>query len=531
MNGFSKLADSTRIAKEAGFEYIWIDTCCIDKSSSAELSEAINSMFKWYQNSSLCLAYLSDVSLSDLVTESMWFMRGWTLQELIAPRELRFYNKYWEPVGTKKSLSDELGERTGIPPQVLSGEKDVRVMPVCCKMAWAASRVTTRPEDLAYCLMGLFDVNMPLLYGEGAEKSFRRLQEMIVKQTDDESIFAWSASSEEVEKRPFWGLFAPSPAYFKDSSEYTIPQFKAWRDGNPVEMTNKGLRVSFTLYPCPGDDSKTQFLAVLNCSRQRNLDDELSGAFVIILQKLSDFEDQYARIVPDRGLHIKEYLDDDVFLDLLKISQIFVRSDPAPTDPVLGFCIDQTNQVAFEFPTNSMNGPQILDGTTEMWCENSEGWQLRNMSTARKLFFNELNKSKPPLDPSRFGVSNLMQRQLVGGIRVKFQSHIKGKGHPPFSHRINASDKYEDPFLLVGFEPLQKAAISTPPGFVRPWYSFAPSMDQQAVSKILSGESPLQSTHTPPGNYKAKIQFTATSYRFRTFYKMKVSNAEKIGSS
>ncbi|KAI9897676.1 hypothetical protein N3K66_007532 [Trichothecium roseum] len=561
MHGFDKLVDSARIAKDAGFDYIWVDTCCIDKSSSAELSEAINSMFKWYRDSALCLAYLSDVQAGyGQIGDSVWFTRGWTLQELIAPRDLRFYDKFWEPLGTKESLSESLGERTGIPAEVLSGEKDMESVPVCCRMAWAAKRVTTRSEDMAYCLLGLFDVNMPLLYGEGSEKSFRRLQETIVKQTDDESIFAWSASPEEVEKRPFWGLLAPSPAYFQDSARYAIPQFKTWRGGSPVEVTNKGLRLSLTLYPHPRDESKTQFLAVLNCSRRPDLDDELAGAFSVALQKLSDFEDQYARILPDQGLHIGDYLHDDDddanenshkdgkggFLDLLETRLIFVRSEPRPTDPVMGFCVSNSAQLTFDFPVNSFNGPENLEGITVVSCEAAEGWQLRRMSTTRRLFFAELTKAgrgtgsgNSALDPSAFAAGSPEKRRLVGSIPVRFESHIKEKGPPPFTSRISARPSYEDPVLLVGFEPVGAMAGSTaagatsntttpPPGFVKPWYSFMePSMGEDGVAGILSGESPLRPTHVPPGSYKVGVKLAVVSYRFRTFYEVTFVNEEE----
>lgn len=181
-----------------GYDWVWIDTVCIDKSSSAELSESINSMYRWYQGSAVCYAYLSDVratarpSFPNMLEfgESAWFKRGWTLQELIAPYFVEFYRAGWVEIGTKHSLLQELADITSIRPEVLS----MAMSPSdCCtgeRMSWACGRKTTRAEDKAYSLMGIFDINMSLLYGEGL-KAYRRLQEEVLKKTEDYSILAW----------------------------------------------------------------------------------------------------------------------------------------------------------------------------------------------------------------------------------------------------------------------------------------------------------------------------------------------------
>lgn len=174
-------------ASKDGLTYSWVDTCCIDKSSSSELSEAINSMFRWYSNAAICYAYLSDVSLTTKGIQSRWFSRGWTLQELIAPRNIKFYTMKWEFIGTKQSLCKSIAGITGIDEETLLDPTSLSSASVGHKMSWAAKRQTTRTEDVAYCLMGIFDVNMPLLYGEG-EKAFIRLQEEIIKENDDHSL-------------------------------------------------------------------------------------------------------------------------------------------------------------------------------------------------------------------------------------------------------------------------------------------------------------------------------------------------------
>ena len=194
--GFSKIEKSCALAKADGWAYIWIDTCCIDQKSSAELSEAINSMYQWYMDAVSCFAFLEDVSVlkaqSDVdgksFSESRWFTRGWTLQELLAPEDVIFYDKDWIEIGTKNSLADQVGQATGIDIEYLS--EPARAC-VATKMSWISLRETTRPEDMAYCMLGLFGVNMPLLYGEGGLKAFKRLQYEILRSLKDETIFAW----------------------------------------------------------------------------------------------------------------------------------------------------------------------------------------------------------------------------------------------------------------------------------------------------------------------------------------------------
>lgn len=210
-------------ALQDGFQYVWIDTCCIDKSSSAELSEAINSMFRWYQESKICYAFLSDVADGrTLFHESRWFSRGWTLQELIAPKRVVFLNQNWEPLGDREELADEITVATGIERHILARpdcnvQDMLRSFSVAQRMRWASKRVTTRAEDIAYCLMGLFDVNMPPLYGEGAYKAFERLQEAIISETADHSILAFrEPGAEPMFRSAFSPVLAPSVSFFCD---------------------------------------------------------------------------------------------------------------------------------------------------------------------------------------------------------------------------------------------------------------------------------------------------------------------------
>ncbi|KAI1753483.1 heterokaryon incompatibility protein-domain-containing protein [Xylaria castorea] len=192
--GFSKIAKCCEAAVDEGLNWAWVDTCCINKSDNAELTEAINSMFKWYEAATICYAYLSDVGDAGIGKhcewrDSRWFTRGWTLQELVAPFEVIVYDCTWKQLGTKRLLTKELEEKTGIPAEVLLYPVARRKHSVAARMSWAKGRQTTRIEDRAYSLLGFFDiVNMPLVYGEG-QKSFSRLHQIIIDTQPDETIF------------------------------------------------------------------------------------------------------------------------------------------------------------------------------------------------------------------------------------------------------------------------------------------------------------------------------------------------------
>ncbi|KAI2618181.1 heterokaryon incompatibility protein-domain-containing protein [Hypoxylon sp. NC1633] len=197
--GFRKIEYCCQQAARDRIEWVWVDTCCIDKRSSAELTESINSMFRWYRDAVVCYAYLIDVHASasairtvieSELAASRWFARGWTLQELLAPATVIFFSSSWQRVGTKSQLSSSVAAITGIEePYLLSG--DVGRASVAQRMSWAARRETSRDEDVAYCLLGIFDVNMPLIYGEG-RRAFQRLQEEIMRAyPEDHTLFAW----------------------------------------------------------------------------------------------------------------------------------------------------------------------------------------------------------------------------------------------------------------------------------------------------------------------------------------------------
>ena len=163
----------TQAAKD-GLKYFWVDTCCINKKDAVELSEAINSMFRWYREASKCYVYLADVSgTNSSVSKSKWFTRGWTLQELIAPASVEFFSSDARRLGDKRSLEAQIASTTRIPVEALRGHT-LSQFNVAERMSWAEHRNTKKSEDQAYCLLGIFDVFMPLIYGEG-RKAFSRL--------------------------------------------------------------------------------------------------------------------------------------------------------------------------------------------------------------------------------------------------------------------------------------------------------------------------------------------------------------------
>jgi hypothetical protein len=175
--GYKKLQFCAQQANKDGLLYFWIDTCCINKSSDQELSEAINSMFRWYQTAAKCYVYLSDISdISDMsiVTQSRWFTRGWTLQELLAPRNVQFYDRNGMRLGNKEEIGAWIQWATGIPLTALNG-CSLDNFSVEERLSWAKYRTTTRVEDGAYSLLGVFDVSMPLIYGEGRDRAYNRL--------------------------------------------------------------------------------------------------------------------------------------------------------------------------------------------------------------------------------------------------------------------------------------------------------------------------------------------------------------------
>ncbi|ROW04542.1 hypothetical protein VMCG_05120 [Cytospora schulzeri] len=287
--GYLKIKKTCEVAREKGYDYAWVDTCCIDKESSAALSEAINSMYSWYKESSICLAYLSDLPANnfehaesrtaDFMKDCKWFRRGWTLQELVAPEELEFYDQEWKFRGSKKTLRHELSNITGIDVDILEDSELLPTIPVGRRMSWAAARKTTRVEDIAYCLLGIFGVNMAMIYGEN-KNAFFRLQEEIVKSTNDLTLFAWtSQDGSGIDRRPthqsqhgkdLRGILAQSPAEFVGCGRLKISRDRI-APAKDFAMTNNGLRIETTL----GSSPDKEYIFALDCVNESRRQERL----------------------------------------------------------------------------------------------------------------------------------------------------------------------------------------------------------------------------------------------------------------
>ncbi|KFA69570.1 hypothetical protein S40285_09522 [Stachybotrys chlorohalonatus IBT 40285] len=260
-----KIIGACAIARQQGRRWVWIDSCCINKSSSQEYQESINSMFKWYSDAAICIAFLSDIRRDpSIINEpqpfyntqtgrpSVWFTRGWTLQELLAPKDMQFYDGDWQYIGTKAELALPLSQITAIKLEYLTGEEDFRSACIAAKMSWMAGRETTREEDMAYSMLGIFNTTMTIQYGEGMA-AFLRLQDMLISK-NDESLFAWkmpaegaedahrSQSNTAIELGPNeWGLLAPSPRWYKDCERMTIQGKGVLRHMGGFTKTPQGI--------------------------------------------------------------------------------------------------------------------------------------------------------------------------------------------------------------------------------------------------------------------------------------------------
>jgi len=291
--GFLKIMHACGQAERDNLPYLWCDTNCIDKTSSAELTEAINSMFSWYRDSQICYAYLSDVPQifpSDLdalqrygrdyfqdlndansagalaFLRSKWFTRGWTLQELLAPSKVQFYSCEWNYIADRGRLAESISWTAHIDCAALTDDpKPLKNYSIAARMSWASARITTVLEDQAYCLLGIFEVQMPLLYGEGVN-SFQRLQKEIIEQgLADQSLLVWGNTPQNLDPQKVFFLpaLATSAAAFSKAGTVT-------RVGSPkMSWTSEGLSTNVYLLGTLKDDL---FFALLGCRESSSAD-------------------------------------------------------------------------------------------------------------------------------------------------------------------------------------------------------------------------------------------------------------------
>jgi hypothetical protein len=255
----NKLINFLQESKSKKCKYAWVDTICINKESSAELDESIRSMYAWYRDSHVCIVHLSQTIHQGDLLEDPWFTRGWTLQELLAPRRIAFYSMNWIQITLE--VSDKLQAKKALKFSkaqnierglwsIISGITGIEIndlldfkpglYEVGKRLSWVSKRSTTRIEDMAYCLIGIFRVNMSISYGE-KEGAFYRLQAEILQNSDDKSLFCWKGTAS-----PYNSMFAASPECFAgvDMKDMQLSNF------DPMSTpANFSLRISLTLYP------------------------------------------------------------------------------------------------------------------------------------------------------------------------------------------------------------------------------------------------------------------------------------------
>ncbi|KAK3109958.1 hypothetical protein LTR53_016246 [Teratosphaeriaceae sp. CCFEE 6253] len=378
-NGFLKIQHACRQALQDGYDHIWVDTCCIDKRSSAELSEAsrrncmelregkelsprlcrvqaINSMFSYYSRARVCYAFLADVyplspldqaeTITARLAASSWFTRGWTLQELIAPRRVKFFDRDWTFFGDKcsaflppGSLNAVLAGITGIPESVLRDRESMYHQSVADRFSWASRRITTRVEDASYCLLGIFNINMPLLYGE-SETAFLRLQREILARFDDDSILAWRTFQESEGLMPSpRGVLARLPGEF-----YPISRIRTLDSHHrpPFTLTNRGIEIRVPAGRSSGAyrdvDDPNQVYLFLNCAKR-------PGAFPYVL---------CLRYLPHCRHYARKALLDDTDFEAVDFRTVGV---PFETEEVMYLHMSWLDEVYCS--THASLGPQV----------------------------------------------------------------------------------------------------------------------------------------------------------------------------
>ncbi|KAJ8129864.1 hypothetical protein O1611_g3766 [Lasiodiplodia mahajangana] len=383
--GFKKIEKTCELAVAKSIRYVWVDTCCIDKSSSAELSEAINSMFDWYRKSAVCFAYLSDLELGSStlwLNESAgrvcrWFKRGWTLQELLAPAKLEFYDRAWNFKGLKTDppVTRELLTITGIRSREVFLNSDlIRGIAVAERMSWASKRQTKRLEDLAYCLLGIFQVNMPLLYGEGI-RAFQRLQEEIMKTSTDMSLFCWISKPGESRYR---GLLARHPDEFASyySTVLKSRESVSWSLASmdkEFSVTNKGIRIDAELLEIKYGKRK---ITAMRCNLRPDYD--------VILIPIKYYRD---------NIYVREQPDLILPSDSVEIEQkvIYIAKD---IDSQMDQNLDEPLNLTLSFIVSSIPAPiqlmPIKGWPTEQWKHETSCPQLTSAIVSTYIAFYQL---------------------------------------------------------------------------------------------------------------------------------------------
>jgi hypothetical protein len=408
--GYAKIEGCCQQAIKDGYLWVWVDTCCIDKTSSAELSEAINSMFRWYENSEVCYAYLQDVpSGTDIYKQdsafrkSRWFTRGWTLQELLAPRLIHFYDSSWMLISqiyakgyinfTQGEIVALLSEITLIEGIYLNLHWFPKSNSAAQIFSWMARRSTTRVEDEAYCLLGLLDINMPLLYGEG-EKAFVRLQEAILSASDDISLLGWGWNSPSAH---IGSLLAKSPAAFFGYPREVV----MWQDGQVrrkhTTVTGLGLHIELRMFLI--DDWDQLWMGVIAEDQTRR---SYSGIGIVIKRQRGN---RYVRANGCPPILIGKRNFYGRFHRSIRWKQIYIAQEPDWTTPwwvparsiwgkFLRVAVDKTTKLAVTISASEIAGYTLSSLWPPMGDSEHFGSYIFCVGPRNRLFYTTFSNKK-----------------------------------------------------------------------------------------------------------------------------------------
>ncbi|KAH7311890.1 hypothetical protein BKA65DRAFT_542801 [Rhexocercosporidium sp. MPI-PUGE-AT-0058] len=418
-DGFAKIQKTCEIAISNGLQYVWVDTCCIDKSSSAELSEAINSMFQWYKYALICYAYLSDlprevqIEGSKYFRDSRWFTRGWILLELIAPTTLLFFDKEWNMRGTKMDLYEDIESITSIDhgPQYYSG------------------------RDLTYCLLGIFEVNMPMILGEGL-RAFARLQGEILKKTTDLSLFAWRSK----DQANYHGILAEAPADFHGCGKIVSSEDQ-FRFRDEITMKNKGVKLNTTLQYF-GDEV---YVLDLHCYQE-----ELDGSETRVGVYLKRALDTYFRHRPQQNAMTG-------IIPGSPLGPVYLSTTSNPDLISSMISDDSSRRIIIHFPEDVplYRVSEIKAVPETYWQANEKFFSIHGLHQFKCFVRFSVTSRVPPPDPN-YGTASeetsqfILVCELVGKADLRFQIYAESG--------LQSSSKpqgFIDPFLNIDqYSPL-----------------------------------------------------------------------------
>ncbi|KAJ4313269.1 hypothetical protein N0V84_009497 [Fusarium piperis] len=401
------------------------------------------------------------------MTASQWFTRGWTLQELIAPQTVHFYNQKWVYLGSRDVVAEAIELATAIPARALHG-KGLLGISTYQRMQWASTRTTTRPEDMAYCLLGIFDVNIPLLYGEGKKQALQRLQEEIIRKSTDLSLFLWTAPREE-DQGPdleFRGLLAEDPSWFTSPRSDGFHGFdELFRKNDSgivplqdtaIAITNKGTSVRWTIMPVPTDPAGTLHLAMLAESG-----DVVGG---ILIQQLDQDATEFCRVLSDKLIWIDRRGDTTKVWnhdllgspdDLLRVSL-----DSGPRSFYVRAHFDLSNEPSYSGVGFSFTRHKILEGPLESFWADIVGSSPE---------FRQDSDSESPTWVARFRLERdseffrtpweMRKSKVLGALVTSITARSNRGMRKPIGDRC----------VVVGVDVLPQTAIGTMNTFLEPW--------------------------------------------------------------